>query len=36
MLVFIKDNCLVEVYPYIYIALRMLLCIPSSVNVTFK
>jgi hypothetical protein len=30
MLVFIKQNSLVEIYPYIDIALRMLLCTPSS------
>lgn len=30
MLVFLKQNDLVEIYPYIDIALRMLLCTPSS------
>jgi DNA (cytosine-5)-methyltransferase 1 len=32
----IKENSLVEVYPYIYIALRMLLFTPSSNCLTEK
>jgi hypothetical protein len=36
MIRFIKENSLVEVYRYIDIALRMLLCTPSSNNSTEK